>query len=128
MKHRAKVDPHTRVLRKTKKSEDGCWVFTGAKNAQGYGSVRVRVGDRWVVRKAHRVVYEAMVGPIPDGALLRHKCDNRPCVRPDHLTPGDQEQNMQEMMERGRGRGQFRRRSIVEAIDACIPDPDECPF
>lgn len=41
---------------------------------------------RRVVR-AHRLVYELLVGPIPDGLQLDHLCRNRGCVRPDHLEP-----------------------------------------
>lgn len=41
-------------------------------------------------------------GEIPDGLVLRHKCDNRPCVNPDHLTPGTKKQNLQDCIDRGR--------------------------
>ena len=110
--NRRRRPPHERVLDKIVKDEEsGCWIFTGARNSCGHGSIRVWEGNkkhgRWVVRKAHRVVYEALVGPIKEGLVLRHSCDVRPCVNPDHLEPGTQGQNMREMMTRGRGVGQF---------------------
>jgi len=62
---------------------DGCWEWTAGRNPDGYG--HFRVGN--TQRKAHRVVYELMIGPIPDGLDLDHLCRNRACVRPDHLEP-----------------------------------------
>lgn len=62
---------------------DGCWPWVAARTSRGYGSVRV--GDR--TQQAHRVLYELLVGPIPEGLQLDHLCRNRSCVRPDHLEP-----------------------------------------
>ena len=62
----------------------GCWVWRGSKlQASGYG--RIKMSGRSYV--AHRAVYEAMVGPVPDGLQLDHLCRNRLCVNPDHLEP-----------------------------------------
>lgn len=75
---------------------DDCWEWTGAIQGQGYGHFK-REG-RW--QRAHRAVYELLVGPIPDGLDLDHTCHtddptcaggryclHRRCVRPDHLEP-----------------------------------------
>ena len=58
---------------------EGCMLWTGAVSAQGYG----RFCRSW----AHRLVYEAVVGPVPEGLQLDHLCRNRLCVNPEHLEP-----------------------------------------
>lgn len=80
---------------------DGCWVFTGAKNADGYGVIWV--AGRTVL--AHRLAWELAYGPIPDGMDALHSCDNPPCARLDHLHLGTQQINVEEMVARGRHRG-----------------------
>lgn len=51
---------------------------------------------------AHRWAYERFVGPIPDGLVVRHTCDNRLCSNPSHLLVGTLSQNMQDMVDRKR--------------------------
>lgn len=60
-----------------------CWEWQGAKWPSGYGMIRF--GSRRLL--AHRVTYERMVGPIPDGLVLDHLCRNTSCVNPEHLDP-----------------------------------------
>lgn len=64
---------------------DGCVVWTGAKNPDGYGRVVIIGDERGRYQMAHRVVYELTVGPIPAGLQTDHLCRVRACVRPDHL-------------------------------------------
>lgn len=60
---------------------DGCWLWTGPKNGYGYGAFYYRR----LGYGAHRIAYELMREPIPDGLVIDHLCRNRACVRPDHL-------------------------------------------
>jgi len=86
-----------RFWEKVDKSGD-CWIWTGALLKTGYGSIRInRKAER-----AHRVAYELAFGPIPEGLLLRHSCDNPKCVNPAHLIPGTHAQNTQDALDRGR--------------------------
>lgn len=64
-------------------SETGCWVWTASLRRSGYG----RYGNKANQRAAHRVSYEAMVGPIPDGMQIDHLCRVPNCVNPAHLEP-----------------------------------------
>lgn len=71
-------------------------------NRLDYG--QVRVGNK--MRKAHRVAWEKANGPIPHGMCVLHKCDNPPCVNPDHLYLGTHVDNAKDRESRGRGRDQ----------------------
>lgn len=62
---------------------DTCWLWTGGKNTSGYGQCSVGRGTQ----VAHRIVYEALVGPIPNGLTLDHLCRVRHCVNPAHMEP-----------------------------------------
>jgi len=80
------------------KQTDGCWLWLGAKDSDGYGSVKI--GNRGT--HAHRIAYALMVGHIPPGVSVLHSCDNRSCVRPDHLFLGTQLDNINDMIKKGR--------------------------
>ena len=85
---------------KVKKS-NGCWEWTGWRNWAGYGYLGA-VRGRGKLLGAHRVSYELNIGPIPHGLHVMHRCDNPPCVRPDHLELGTRSDNMSDAGRKGR--------------------------
>lgn len=84
---------------------ESCWVWTSATNDRGYGKFSLG-GRQGKAEKAHRISYWLHYGVWPHTNVL-HKCDNPPCVRPDHLYLGSIRDNSRDMMQRGRGGGQF---------------------
>ena len=72
-----------RIIRRLLVTEDGCWQWLGALTRDGYGQAS------WQGRMtyAHRLTYEAFVGPIPEGLEIDHLCRNRACANPAHLEP-----------------------------------------
>ena len=103
-------------VKKTKK----CWIWTAGTRGNGYGTLKLN-------RKsidAHRVSWMLTNGIIPDGVWVLHHCDNRLCVRPDHLFLGTPRDNVIDMMKKGREKmpGNFKkgvpniRRKLSEEI------------
>jgi hypothetical protein len=99
---------------------DGCWTFSGARNQNGYG--QFRIGERRVNQRvnAHRVAWVLENGPIPDGLLVCHKCDQPSCVRPSHLWLGTSADNQADMSKKGRsttgeksGKAKLRQRDVL---------------
>ncbi len=80
---------------------DGCWNWKGTTREDGYGEFFI-AGKRY---RAHRYAYERAYGAIAEGLFICHRCDNRACVRPDHLFCGTQLDNMQDMSAKGRHGG-----------------------
>ena len=81
------------------KQDSGCWEWVGAINPSGYGT-HGRSPHRECL--AHRIAYIKAKGPIPEGLLVRHTCDNRKCVNPDHLLVGTKTDNANDRTERRR--------------------------
>ena len=77
-----------------------CWTWTASKNRRGYGWFVISSGYQ---RGAHRVSWWIAFGAIPDGQWVLHRCDNPPCVRPDHLLLGTNIENSADRDAKGRG-------------------------
>lgn len=119
--HQGTKDP-TRPENYVVNKDTGCWEWAKSVTSGGYGSVCVNAKTSL----AHRVFYERLVGPIPEGCEIDHLCRNRRCVNPDHLEAVPRSENLR----RGDGTiltvdqvreirrlwdtGRYRRREIAE--------------
>lgn len=92
---------HDRLMQKTRVDSDGCWEWMGHINCNGYGVIigTTNVGR---VRTAHRLSYYVFIGDLEKGKVIAHSCDNRKCVNPSHLWQGTQQENLRDMVNKGR--------------------------
>jgi HNH endonuclease len=82
---------------------DACWPWLGARTSirptrPGYGELLAWGKHAY----AHRIAYHLAVGPIPEGMLVCHTCDNGLCCNPAHLFLGTARDNTRDMMAKGR--------------------------
>lgn len=101
--------------------QDGCWDWKASKFRSGYARFAMPPPTRHSV-VAHRVSYELYKGPIPDGLLVCHTCDNPACTNPDHLFLGTHSDNVQDMLRKGRNNPQrgdkhYRRRKNLNDME-----------
>lgn len=89
--------PHVRFWKQVEKT-DGCWLWTGRVNQNGYGVFTVKKKPYL----AHRYSFETERGKIPGGLYVLHTCDVRRCVRPDHLWVGTAADNARDMVVKRR--------------------------
>lgn len=78
---------------------NGCIEWTAGRDKDGYG--KIQVSRR--ARRTHQIAWEVANGTTPPaGTVVRHRCDNPPCINPDHLVLGDAQLNAEDRVQRGR--------------------------
>ena len=92
-----------RIEQYTKRT-DTCWFWTGRCDKDGYGRMKI-AGKHY---RVPRVVWEINNGPIPPNQIVRHSCDVSACINPAHLLLGTHQDNVDDKMERGRHRGNYK--------------------
>jgi hypothetical protein len=84
--------------------DDECWMWKGAHTSEGYGLMyRQARPQQWY--RSHRLAHELLVGPIPEGMHVLHRCDSPPCCNPAHLFLGTQADNNRDRARKGRSGG-----------------------
>lgn len=87
-----------RFWEKVREDDSGCWLWTAATNRNGYGSFHVEqpggTRGKQLTREAHRHAYVVLVGDVPEGMELDHRCRNRTCCNPAHLEPVTHAENL----------------------------------
>ena len=93
--HKFRPSLQERLLEKINKT-DSCWLWTGHRNACGYGTIRFN----HKMELAHRMMWLLVNGKMPDKCVL-HSCDNPSCVNPEHLRLGTHQENITEAFQKG---------------------------
>lgn len=98
---------------------NGCIEWQAGRMPHGYGQIQGgRKGSQKLL--AHRVAYELAKGPIPSGLNVLHRCDNPSCVNHEHLFIGTQQDNVTDMVSKGRqswkDRQPWQKLSVNDAV------------
>ena len=102
--------------------ETGCWVWCAATVGLDFNYGKFWINGKY--DKAHRAAYMLLVGDIPYGMWVLHKCDNPSCVNPGHLFLGTRQDNVNDMLSKGRNgqhknppRGERKKDSKLKGVD-----------
>lgn len=94
-----------------------CLIWQGQKDKRGYGFLRL--DGR--LQRAHRIAFVLRNGPIPEGMVILHACDNPSCVNPDHLSMGTQHANVRDMLDKGRANKATGNRNAKTKLTQSLP-------
>jgi len=101
--NRQRISPTARFWKHVdKRSDDDCWLWQLKPGSHGYGQLSIYPDERRT-QTAHTFSYELHNGAIPKGLVVRHRCDIRLCVNPNHLLLGTQADNNRDWFERNHG-------------------------
>lgn len=104
---------------------NGCFICTSHyKNSDGYPNAKIRGKTRII----SRFIFEECFGEIPEGMVVRHKCDNPSCINPEHLELGTHKQNVNDRVQRNRsahgeshGRAKLTEKDVVSIRNSRLP-------
>lgn len=101
-------DYHKFMSKVDQKGPNGCWIWMGGvRNADGYGLISLSAVCS--SKLTHRISFVLHRGPIFNGVCVLHRCDNPPCVNPDHLFLGKEVDNVHDMLKKGRHKTPFKK-------------------
>lgn len=101
-----------------KNAPNGCWNWTASRRQKGYGQFWMGT----TMKRTHRLSWELLRGEIPEGLHVLHNCDNRLCVNPDHLRLGTHQENIAEMIAKGRNKTKLTPAKVreIRAIEGML--------